>query len=498
MPRPIPPRRRSRDYLLPFLIIVALGVIAALLLQLWGLWGGEGESSLTLSGKAKLDQIAGEVEVYLPASGAWKITSEAADLEPGESVRTGSDGSAVLTFDDGSAITLANSSEIAIDDLQNAITKKTVALALARGAAAVTVGTSKVDFTISTELLKIHEADGHFLLQVNDDENLASSIDGGFVATVLDPQNKKTPELKNFVVEANQTVEISERRVNLLRIGGEIEIVKATPNEILNSPIYLAAKSGQAIETAPSTTDDKNTETAENTTDSDKTTTDAERDVLPAPLVTTGGGSITAVAEPVKVAGKVSPKIAKVEVAFENEDAFALSKFVSGSGEWSYNASRDFGNLKVGVNNYSVVGYDADGNKTPVAKFQIVFNPAGLTDEDKKAAEVKTEPGATDGVPTVGSSTFSAPTVSQPANGATVTEAPVTFIGTVPAGTKQVLVNEYPLSKFTAGSTSWNYRADPKFSNLKEGENEYEIVAVSETGEKSSVTIKIIYKPAQE
>ncbi|MFH0776225.1 MAG: hypothetical protein V1936_01275, partial [Patescibacteria group bacterium] len=169
---------------------------------------------------------------------------------------------------------------------------------------------------------------------------------------------------------------------------------------------------------------------------------------------------------------------------------------VAGSGEWSYNASRAFGNLKVGVNNYSVIGYDADGNKTPVAKFQIIFNPTGLTDADKTATPEKTESAQTDGVPTVGSTTFGAPIVSQPADGATITEAPITFLGTVPAGTKQVLVNEYPLSKFTAGSTSWNYRADPKFSNLKEGENEYEIVAVSETGERSSITIKITYKPA--
>ncbi len=116
--RPTPPRRKSKDYLLPFLIILAIGVIAALLLQLWGLWGGTSENTLTLSGKAELTKVSGDVEVYLPATGSWKITSEAATLNPGESVRTGTDGSATLTFDDGSVATLASSSELAISGVK--------------------------------------------------------------------------------------------------------------------------------------------------------------------------------------------------------------------------------------------------------------------------------------------------------------------------------------------------------------------------------------------
>ncbi|MFH0776454.1 MAG: FecR family protein, partial [Patescibacteria group bacterium] len=367
--RPLPPRRNRKDYLLPFLIIVSLGVVAALLLRLWGLWSDDaGQNSLALSGKAQLTEIAGGVEVYLPATNAWKITSDPASLNPGESVRTAADGGAQLKFDDGSVMTLGPSSELSIDDLQNALAKKEIHLSLTRGAAWIAFGTTKSDFELASDFLKIRDADGQLLVNISDDKTTASAVSGGFTATILDPQNTKKIELKNFVVETGKTIEISERRVNLLRIGGEIDLVKATPEEILSSDFYLAMSSGAKF--TPTAT----TETAENTTpDADKLTTDAERDVLPAPLIVTGQGSISAVAEPVKVLGRVSPKITKVEVAFEKEEAFALAKFVAGSGEWSYNASRAFGNLKVGVNNYSVIGYDADGNKTPVAKFQIIF-----------------------------------------------------------------------------------------------------------------------------
>lgn len=491
--RPLPPRRSSKDYLLPFFIIISLGVIATLLVQLWGMWGDDGENSLGLSGKAELTEISGDVEVFLPAASAWKITSEAANLNPGESVRTGADSSAVLSFDDGSVIALASSSEVEITDLQNSITKKSVKLTLVRGTTAVMVGTMHADFEITSEFLKIHDTDGQFLLQIDGSENIASAIDGGFVATVLDPQNEKASELKNFVVEGGETIEISERRVNLLRIGGEIDVVKATLKEILNSDFYLA-------------TTNKSNEDAENEDiNPDETTTDAERDVLPAPFITTGGGNISAVDEPVKVSGKVSPKIVKVEVMFENEAAFALSQFEANSGDWSYNASRDFGNLNIGVNNYTIIGYDEAGGVTPTANFQIRFNPEGVEEEpevvENEDSEVLTETETTtetDGVPTIGETTFAAPTVSEPTDGATITTTPVHFAGTVPAGTKEVLVNEYKLSSFTTGDTTWRYNASPDYENLEEGENEYEIVAMNEAGDRSSVVIKIVYNPEEE
>ncbi|MBU1089314.1 FecR family protein [Patescibacteria group bacterium] len=494
---PLPPARSSKDYLLPFLIILSVGLIAALLIRVWGLWGEEEGGALTLSGKAELNEIAGEVEIYLPVVGAWKITQTATSVSIGESVRTNAEGSATLTFDDETVLNLASSSELRIEDLRNSLTKKEAHLTLIRGIAGVTSGTTNADFEITSEFLKISDSDGKFILNSAEKEVTASAIVGGFTATILDLQNPKNPELKKLVVEAGETLEISERRVNLLRIGGEADLVKTTPDTILNSKFYLAM-TGESLDDLESSEDSETTEISENA---------APAVILPAPLVETGGGNILAVAEPVKVNGKVAPEIVKVEVAFENADAFALSKFEAGSGEWNYNAARDFGNLKIGVNNYTVVGFDAEGNKTPPANFQIIFNPEGVADvgEESSTSEpensVNQEPGTTnqvDGVPAIGGETFAAPTVNEPEDGATFTEAPIHLEGTVPAGTKEVLVNEYTLSRFEAGSTSWYYNASPEYENLEVGENEFEIVAVSETGDRSSVTIKITYSPEEE
>jgi len=490
---PKPPRRGLKDYFLPFLIITALAVVVALTIRVWNFENENSTSSpLSRSGSAELGSIIGGVEVYLPAVGAWQITNENVTLNSGEKVRSGSESSAELSFNDGTTLTLAANSEIELLNLQNSLSKKSVELVFVRGAIGVVTGQESF-FTISANFLKIDNPVGEFIFSINEDKNTASAISGEFTAVVLDPQDSKSSGLQNFVVETGEMIEISERRINLLRVGGEIDIVKATSDEIKNSAIYLAMTGGVLA-------GDSENESSGSLAD-DSITTDEERSQLTAPFVITGGGNVSAVVEPVKITGRVAPEIVKVEVTFENDDPFLLSQFEPGSGEWNYNASRDWENLKVGINNYSVVGFDEIGNKTPIANFQINFNPKGVDDsvfsDEENLEATDSEIQSTDGVPVIGEATFAAPIVTEPNDGEIFTTAPVHFEGTVPVGTKEILVNEYSLSKFEPGSTSWYYNASPDWENLKEGENEFEIEAVSESGDRSSVIIKVIYSPEE-
>ena len=300
---PRPPRRGIKDYFLPFLIIVALAVVAALAVQVWSFESENSSNSpLARSGSAQLDSIAGGVEVFLPAAGAWKITSDPVKLNSGEKVRSGAESSAKLAFDDGTILTLAANSEIEILNLQNSLSRKSVELNLSRGAVGVAVS-AESSFSIAANFLKINDPVGQFIFTVDENENIASAISGEFTATVLDPQNSKTPELQNFVVAANEMIEVSERRVNSLRIKIPMDLVKTTSDEVAKLPIYSAMLGGEFVQNSES--DDSPP------LDDDATTTDAERNILTAPFVVTGGGNISAVAEPVKVAGRVAPEISK-------------------------------------------------------------------------------------------------------------------------------------------------------------------------------------------
>lgn len=68
--------------------------------------------------------------------------------------------------------------------------------------------------------------------------------------------------------------------------------------------------------------------------------------------------------------GGIGKGIVKVVV-----NDFPLTRYVPDSLKWSYYARTVYGNLKEGENEYSVFGVDAEGNKTPVAKFVIVKKP---------------------------------------------------------------------------------------------------------------------------
>ena len=72
---------------------------------------------------------------------------------------------------------------------------------------------------------------------------------------------------------------------------------------------------------------------------------------------------------------------------------------------------------------------------------------------------------------------------------------PAILTGSV-SGAANVVVNGYTLSKFKAGDSTWTYYANADYGLLAEGENFYEIYALSADGAKSGVlTVKVVYRP---
>jgi hypothetical protein len=66
--------------------------------------------------------------------------------------------------------------------------------------------------------------------------------------------------------------------------------------------------------------------------------------------------------------------------------------------------------------------------------------------------------------------------------------------GTAPEGTQKIYVNDYALSKFSPGDTTWTYLASTSLDNLSKGENLFTVVAEGENGEKSKpATITLLY-----
>lgn len=508
---PYPPTRSLKDYLLPFLIIVALGAVVILSIQLWGANREDNGSTLVgLPGKASMVDLTGQVEVFLPAVDAWKIVDASATLASGEKIRTGNESQAILKFEEGSTLTLDSSSELGIEELQNSLTKKSVILTLDRGSAWVELGTeASSNVVIGSDLLKIKNGNGKLLFTVTDSDTIASAVTGSFAATVLDPQNKRQPEIKELKVPTDSSITISIRRINLLRIGGEIELVKPIDSELRKSKFFIAMN-GEA----PSTTDTTSTDEAA-TTDAttppattDTSTTPATTDTttitttLTAPVVTTSSGKIVATKSPVVVEGTVSKDTAKLEVTY-NKEPYLLSKYEAGATKWTYYANSDFGNLKQGLNTYSIVAISDAGKRSPATTFTIDFAPPTADSTTDSADSTDNSGGGlsgtvtTDGVPTVGAATFGAPVLTSHKDGDTVTTAPIKISGTTSADTVAIYVYDYKLSAYTPGSTTWSFNASPAIDNLDVGENEFKVVAEDSTGKKAELVFKLKYAPAE-
>lgn len=127
------------------------------------------------------------------------------------------------------------------------------------------------------------------------------------------------------------------------------------------------------------------------------------------------------------------------------------------------------------------------------------------SEEDEEDSEVvEEEDEVVDEVPEQ-SGSLSKPTVTSVAgipnpdsNGVYQTKSRVTTLaGSVPAGTAQVIVNDYTLSQFAAGSTTWTYYANADFGLLVPGENTFTVYAVDSEGFKSEPLVFKVFYTAQ-
>ncbi len=512
-----PPARTAKDYVLPFLIIVSLGIVIILSFQLWGLTRDDGTGGqFAQTGTASLDVTAGEVEVYLPAAEAWKlVTGSDIVMSDAEKVRTGKASTANLTFDDGTQLVLDASTEVTIVELSNTLRRRTAKVLLGRGNVWVTLGTTgRSDFVLASDIVRVNASEGSYLLARSAEKSRTalSAVSGGANVTIFDPKkNGKDAELTTLIVEAGETAEVTTKHINLLRIGGTIDLVKPTPKDITSAEFYIA-QTGPSIALDTDTTDAASSDN-ENSTDKidKKVTTDSNDSAeLPTmPIITKPIGSqLTTSDTKVTVTGTVdSATTAKVQVSHNGGVPYTLSSFEAGDTTWRYNASVDFDNLVAGTNTYEIVALAASGAKSPAATVTLIYEPTAETPTDSPDAttEPVTQPSATtdtpsdtsSGVPEVGGEVFGLPVVTFPVEGETYTTEPLKFEGTVPAGTEFVEVNGYRLSQGFTGGTTWWYNASTEYENLAIGENEYEIEAISTDGTRKSIVLKFNYQPVE-
>ncbi len=196
-----------------------------------------------------------------------------------------------------------------------------------------------------------------------------------------------------------------------------------------------------------------------------------------APVVETpasvGGKTIEIESPEQIISGKVS---ADTEAVIVND--YRLGKYVPGSKTFQYYAKVSYGNLQAGDNEFRILAEDKAGNQSEPAVITLILSEENA----KKGVSAETSTGGS--LPKAVSS--GGVTIASPNGGQSFQTSETSFdlSGSVPFATAKVVVNDYQLSAYVAGSTLWKYKAASTLGNLKIGQvNVYTIKAYDAAGE---------------
>ena len=413
-------------------------------------------------------------------------------------------GRAELSFTDGTVVVLGPSSEVTIEELLHLFYKEVVALTLTRGTLLVDARSSlKSDFSLSLPFSTIDFVGGSIYAKVTEGSTRLSALSGQTQVHILDEGST----LETTRVQSGSTLELTERKVNLLRVGGNVQLTQKTDPSVFEEPVLLALREELAV---PATEEEPAEEIEEPTPQVEAATETLEpANDLPRISFSQPNTAAPITTEPIEIVGALPfpEDTAFVEVQAGTGPRYRLSGYTAGDETFLYRAQQSFGNVTSGNNVYNAFAFAEDDTLIATGRLAFVFVPglSAETDEEnpaaaEEAASTAQQP-AEESVSTTEKSVPSAeeaaqlPVIIQPEADATYTTEPIAFSGTVPAAVQAIEINGYRLTSFTAGDTAWRYNAATEYGNLAIGENTYEVVAFFENGTTSSARISIVFSP---
>lgn len=484
-------RRRTRSqYLLPFIVLVSLGVFLILAFQLWGSFFP------TVKGDALFFLADGRSKVLSFGTTEWGNIYNGTKVKLGDSVKTLHSAKGVLQFYDGTIVRLDQDTQVTLVDISDKNDYDQILLYLNSGKVWVNkpkqTAIRKTNFLITT--------------------NYASYTDTG---TVFDLE-KLTDEILHVIkgqvqVDILETVDGKTRTIESVPVGIGQQIV-------LNEPVMQAYYQRQSPSVLGALdpifqTDDWylwNSREDENPTDFSKHGGGALTDSQASPDSSSAVSASTLIVDAPKsdlaVPTLVSPKSAMIQAAKDNQDLsgkvadgtkkLLLKQLVAGDMEaqkilintldttkltWSYSVSAQKGNLKPGKNIYDFVGIDDNARETEALHVEIDYQAPAEPDLANNPTDLQKPV-----VATVDGKAYQ--------SGMSIDHDGFSFSGSA-SGADQIWVDDFQLSKFKKGDATWSYNVKVSYGNLKPGLNSYKVYGVTVDGRKSPIlTVQINYK----
>ncbi len=491
-------RKSPLDFILPFLILVSIGVIGVLGYQLWQNYTVQGKANVyfyIVEGKAKL----------LPyGKSEWENAYSGTKLLLGDSVKTSAQGKLVMSFYNDSIVRLNSDSAVTLTDLVKQFDSEKIVLNLNNGVIWVKAGRSQdvreSQYEVRMSHLKVKSSGATFELEDADAETVRV-FDKQVDVDILVNESGKERVADTITVGVGQELVLDEAALKAFKSNNRPSLLKAISDQFKATDWYVwnmkednsptdfdnldsAISENQKIKTIAVDSGDVSQEIGANvgimvlheerkpqTVQTSEDNSMVEESFiapvidkpLPSERTVKTGGKLT-------ISGSVGLNTAKVVVEQTSDgvkDVYVLSKYVKGTKGWSYNVSELLGNLKPGENIYDFYAVDEKGNKSGTT--QLIIN------YDKVAPEIKDDLEAPKPL------TF---------NGSTSSDVKVGIVKIegIVKGAEKVVVNGYTLSKFIPGDTKWIYTANESYGNFNAGINEFEAYALAPDGTKSDVS----------
>ena len=487
-------RRRRKQSVLPS--ILAIGLV--LLVFGWGIvkaWNalGQGKAQQT---SAMMQLIQGSTDFALTDSEQWVTSTSDAALISGERIRTQNNSEASLTFLERSNVYLSENTQITIDRFTKTDSgKNTVELTLHKGQIWSKIDESDFNkesgssFVINSPGAKTYVEGTVLDIQSTDNQDTIRLIKGKANVDVY--LNEDSKESTNLNIGVGQKVIVNEASLAELKSG--TDIVESIDQSFQESNWHLshleqffpkeAADIAERIQRNKPTT---NIPTSEEEGAPANVDPSIESPQILSPE---NNASIPATEIDMIIEGTAPP-----EAEFITVNGYTLTKYIPGDRKWSYFAAKKFGTLNPGENTYKVVATTRDGRTSEGTTLTINY---------EGSATPASNPGTTKNTEEESSvGDFPKPVVTRPATGSfgdpfQTSSKIITISGTVDETTQSVKVNGFELRKFTPGDTNFSYIANATYGNLREGLNEFKIIAFGPDEKRSETTVSIIYTPIE-
>ncbi|HRY91538.1 MAG TPA: FecR domain-containing protein, partial [Candidatus Gracilibacteria bacterium] len=474
-------RKSPLDFILPFLILLSIGVVAFLGYQLWLNFDKQGKAD------AYFYVVEGKAKVLPFGKSEWENGFSGTKVLLGDSLKTSQMGRLVLNFFNGTLARLGNDTSVTLNDLTKQFDSEKIVLNLNNGYLWIKGGRSQdvkeALYEVHTPHMRVKSKGVAFEVEDTDSE-IVRVFEGEVMVDVMVTGEGKERLADTVTVGVGQEMVLDQATIKAYEENKSPSVLKAVDDQLKSTAWYLwnvqedgaptnfsllaTEESSMGSQALSGTEKLLGVDQGMGVSGSQQGQTQAAQGSIDAGTEETGsdivdvstGLTVPVIERPLEsdrvvetgdkitisgTVGKATAKVQVEQVVNGKTEVYTLSKYVKGSLAFSYNVSEKFTNLMPGNNVYRFYAIDDKGNKSEPAEITITYDkPKSTVTGDLSAAKVISVNGG---------------------NSMTVTSGVAVITGSV-SGAEKVVVNDYTLSKFVAGADSWSYTAKEALGNL--------------------------------